>query len=410
MNRLKIRSINVRSKKTNNRLLRPLPGLATAFWAILLMLGVVAQCRAQTSPSEKFPNIADSWQGKFQSKQDFRIFVKISKADAGYSAVVYSIDQGLTLPVARITFDGSTLKMTLETQPVTYEGTLSVDGKTITGTWKQGPNSIPLALVRTTPETQWEIPADPPAQPPVDASASLAFEVATFKPSPPDASFKGIRLSRHQFLAVNTNLNDLIIFAYGVHPKQVVGVPGWAETDKFDIQAVPNNEGLPTLDQWKLMVRKLLEDRCKLSFHHDQKELPVYALTVSKTGPKLTPSLGNSIGLPALGFRGKIGGDVSASNVTMGDFINFMTRNVKLDRPIVDKTGIQGRYDFELDWTPDDTQFVGSRGETTPPADGASTAPSLFTAVQEQLGLRLDANRAQVEVLAIDHIEKPSEN
>jgi uncharacterized protein (TIGR03435 family) len=409
MDTLTIKSISARSKRMNRHLLRPLPGLATAFWAILLMLGVVAQCRAQSAPADKLPNIADSWQGKFQSKQDFRILVKISKADAGYSAVVYSIDQGLTLPVARITFDGSTLKMTLETQPVTYEGTLSVDAKTFAGTWKQGPNAIQLALVRTTPETEWEIPAEPPNQPPVEATASLAFEVATFKPSPPDASFKGIRLSRHQFLAVNTNLNDLIIFAYGVHPKQVVGVPGWAETEKFDIQAVPNNEGLPTLDQWQLMGRKLLEDRCKLSFHHDEKELPVYALTVSKAGPKLTPSLGNSIGLPALGFRGKIGGDVSASNVTMGDFINFMTRNVKLDRPIVDKTGIQGRYDFELDWTPDDTQF-GGRTETTPPAEGASTAPSLFTAVQEQLGLRLDANRAQVEVLAIDHIEKPSEN
>ena len=182
------------------------------------------------------------------------------------------------------------------------------------------------------------------------------------------------------------------------------------ELGKFDIQAVPNNEGLPTLDQWKLMVRKLLEDRCKLSFHHDQKELPVYALTVSKTGPKLTPSLGNSMGLPALGFRGKIGGDVSASNVTMGDFINFMTRNVKLDRPIVDKTGIQGRYDFELDWTPDDTQF-GGRTETTPPADGASTAPSLFTAVQEQLGLKLEPRKTPIDVLVVDHFEKtPTEN
>ena len=190
MNTLKIRSINARSKKNNNRLLRPLPGLATAFWAILLMLGAAAQCRAQSSPAEKLPNIADSWQGKFQSKQDFRILVKISKADAGYSAVVYSIDQGLTLPVARITFDGSILKMTLETQPVTYEGTLSVDAKTFAGTWKQGPNAIQLALVRTTPETEWEIPAEPPNQPPVEATASLAFEVATFKPSPPDASFK----------------------------------------------------------------------------------------------------------------------------------------------------------------------------------------------------------------------------
>jgi uncharacterized protein (TIGR03435 family) len=286
---------------------------------------------------------------------------------------------------------------------------LSADGKTITGTWKQGPNSFPLTLARATPETEWAIPEAPPNQPPVEANAPLAFDVATFKPSPPDASFKGIRLSRHQFMAVNTNLSDLIIFAYGVHPKQVVGAPGWADTEKFDIQAVPNSEGLPTLDQWKLMVQKLLEDRCKLSFHHAQRELPVYVLGVSKTGPKLTPSLGNSIGLPALGFRGTGGGDVVASNVTMGDFINFMTRNVKLDRPIVDKTGIQGRYDFELTWTPDDSQIAG-REQVRPQAEGSNNAPPLFTAVQEELGLRLDANRSQVDVLAIDHIEKPSEN
>jgi uncharacterized protein (TIGR03435 family) len=396
-------------QKMNNRLLRTVRGLAAAFWIVLLMLGGVAQCKAQSTPADKLPDIVDSWQGKFQSKQDFRILVKISKADAGYSAVAYSIDQGISLPVAHISFDGSTLKMALATQPVTYEGNLSADGKTITGTWKQGPNSIPLTLARATPDTEWAIPEAPPNQPPVGSTASLAFEVATFKPSPPDASFKGIRLSRHEFLAVNTNLSDLIVFAYGVHQKQVVGAPGWAESEKFDVQAVPNNDGLPTLDQWKLMVQRLLEDRCKLSFHHDEKELPVYILSVSKNGPKLTPSLGNSIGLPALGFRGNTGGDVSASNATMGDFINFMTRNVKLDRPIVNRTGIQGRYDFELTWTPDDTQF-GGRTDPAPPADGSSPAPGLFTAVQEELGLRLEASRAQVEVLAIDHIEKPSEN
>src|ERR1700733_145421 len=120
MDTLTIKSINATRKKTNKPPRRPLPGLATAFWVILLMLSVVAQCRPESSPAEKLPNIADSWQGKFQSKQDFRIVVKISKADTEYSAVVYSIDQVLTLPVARITFDGSTLKMTLETQPVTY--------------------------------------------------------------------------------------------------------------------------------------------------------------------------------------------------------------------------------------------------------------------------------------------------
>jgi uncharacterized protein (TIGR03435 family) len=345
--------------------------------------------------------IVDSWQGTLHSPLDFRLVVKISKADDGYKAVTNSIDQGLSLPVTKLTFDGSTVKMTLDAQHVSYEGNLAADGKTITGTWKQGSTSFPLTLARTTPETEWAAPATPPQQPRLDANASPSFEVATIKPSKPDAPTKGLRLSRHEFAAFDEDLSELITFAFGVHPKQVIGAPAWAGTDRFDIQAEPDSEGLPNLDQWKAMVQKLLEDRCKLSFHHEQVQLNVYVLSVSKTGPRLTPSLGNAMGLPALGFRGKTGGDISASNVTIGDFINFMTRNVKLDRPIVDRTGIAGRYDFALDWTPDDAP---------PVSESPSRAPSLYTAVEEQLGLRLEAAKAPVDVLVIDRIEKPSEN
>jgi uncharacterized protein (TIGR03435 family) len=379
--------------------------VATIGGVCLFVLAAALQCGAQSS-------LADSWQGTLtlHPGQDFRILVKISKDNDGYKAITYSIDQGISLPVTKITFDGTTVKMTLETQPVIYDGKLGVDGKTISGTWKQGPNSFPLTLVRTPPEMEWVLPGSPSNQPSMDANASPAFEVATFKPSPPDATSKGLRLSRHEFAAFDTNLNDLIIFAFGLHPKQVIGVPAWAATDKFDIKAEPEGEGLPSLNQWKSMVRKLLEDRCKLSFHHERTELPVYVLSVSKTGPKLTPSLGSSMGLPALGFRGRTGGDISASNATIGDFLNFMTRNVKLDRPIVDETGILGRYDFTLDWSPDDTQFGGAAGRMSPSAENPSTAPSLYTAVQEQLGLKLEATKAPVEVMVIDRIEKPSEN
>jgi uncharacterized protein (TIGR03435 family) len=350
--------------------------------------------------------IADSWQGTLHSPFDLRILFKISKAEDGYKADVYSIDEGLSLPVSKITFNGSMVRMTVEAQRVTYEGSLSADRKTIAGTWKQGPNSFPLALTRATAETEWELPATLPKQPAMDASASPGFEVATIKPAKPDAPYKGLRLSRHQFTAIDENLEDLITFAYGVHPQQVIGAPAWAATDKFDIQAEPDSEGLPSLDQWKTMVQKLIEQRCRLSFHHDQTQLAVYVLSVGKSGPKLTPSLGNSIGLPSLGFRGGVGGDLSAYNVTIGDFINFMTRNVKLNRPIVDRTGILGRYDFTLVWAPDDTQFDG----VTPPSEKDSTAPSLYTAVQEQLGLKLEVTKAPVDVLIIDRVEKPSDN
>jgi uncharacterized protein (TIGR03435 family) len=377
--------------------------------AILLIFAEGARGTAQAPPANANQSLADTWQGTLHAGQDLRIIFKISKAEDGYTAVFYSIDQGLDLPASTISFDGSTVKMTLAKDLVTYQGKLSADGKTIAGTWSQGPNLFSLMLIRTSPETSWTIPTPPKLQR-MDANASPAFEVATIKPSKPDEPNKYFLLGRRRFKVANANLNDLITFAYGVHPKQVVGAPAWAETDKFDIEAEPDGEGVPSIDQWKTMLQKLLGDRCKLSFHHDRKEMAVYILSVGKTGAKLAPSLGNAMGLPGLGFRGRIGGDVSAFNATIGDFINFMTRNVKLDRPMIDRTGISGRYDFTLDWTPDDSQFSGTGGKLVSPAESPSTLPSLYTAIQEQLGLRLEATRAAADVLVIDRVEKPSEN
>ncbi len=158
-------------------------------------------------------------------------------------------------------------------------------------------------------------------------------------------------------------------FVYGVHPKQIVGGPEWMETDKFDITAKPDGEGQPNGDQWKKMVDKLLADRFGLKYHHDKKELSVYALTVAKTGQKLTPSTGDPNGLPGLFFRGL--GVLPARNATMNDFAGVMQSAV-LDRPVVDQTGIKGRYDFELKWTPDETQFLPLGGGAKAAADAAA--------------------------------------
>jgi uncharacterized protein (TIGR03435 family) len=377
--------------------------------AILLIFVNKAQSKAQAPTENPTQTLADTWQGTLHAGQDLRMVFKITKAEDGYTAVFHSIDQGLNLPVSRITLDGSTVKMTLAKDLVTYEGKLSADGKTIAGTWTQGSNLLPLTLARTSPETSWTIPT-PPKLPRMAANASPAFEVATIKPSKPDEPNKVFLLGRRRFKAANADLDDLITFAYGVHPKQVIGAPAWAEADKFDIEAEPDGEGVPSIDQYRVMLQKLLGERCKLSFHHDRREMPVYILSVAKAGAKLTPSLGNDIGLPGLGFRGRIGGDIAAFNATIGDFINFMTRNVKLDRPMLDRTGISGRYDFTLDWTPDDSQFAGTGGKLTAPGESPGTLPSLYTAIQEQLGLRLEAIKAAADVLVIDRVERPSEN
>jgi uncharacterized protein (TIGR03435 family) len=238
------------------------------------------------------------------------------------------------------------------------------------------------------------------------ADADPVFEVATIKPSKPEMQGKGFRVNGRRFSTINTSASDLMTFAYGIHARQIIGGPAWLETEKYDLAAQPDGEGQPNDKQWKIMVQKLLADRFQLAFHRDKKELSVYALVVAKNGPKLTKSEGDPNGLPGLFFRGL--GVLPARNATMADFAGVMQSAV-LDRPVVDQTGLQGRYDFTLSWTPDEFQFGGLGVKPPPPSDTAAN-PDLFTAIQQQLGLKLESTKAPAEVLVIDHVEKPSEN
>jgi uncharacterized protein (TIGR03435 family) len=234
------------------------------------------------------------------------------------------------------------------------------------------------------------------------------FEVATVKPATPDRPGKAFMVRGRQFSTFNTTLADLITFAYGIHAKQITGAPAWVETEKFDVAAQPNGEGQPNEKQWKSMVQKMLADRFKLAFHRDKRELSVYAITVGKNGPKLTKSAGDPNGLPGLFFRGL--GNLPAINANMGDLASVMQGAV-LDRPVVDQTGIGGRYDFTLLWTPDEFQFAGlGTRPPPPPANNTAAPPDLFTAFQEQLGLKLESTKAQAEVFVVDKVAKPTEN
>jgi uncharacterized protein (TIGR03435 family) len=356
-------------------------------------------------------DLTGTWQGALSlpGGKELRTVVKISKGDSGaLRGIFYSIDQGgQGIPVNTVTLQGSIVKMSLPAIAGSYEGKLEADGNSITGNWKQGPEPLALNLKRATAETAWAIPEPPPPPKPMAADAVAKFEVATIKPSKPDQQGKGFMVRGCQFSTINTSLSDLITFAYGIHAKQILSGPGWLETEKYDLAAKPNGEGQPNDKQWKTMIQKLLAERFKLAFHRDKKELGVYAIVVGKNGPKMTKSEGDPNGLPGLFFRGL--GVLPAINATMADFAGVMQSAV-LDRPVVDHTELTGRWDFTLTWTPDEFQFGGLGIKVPPPSKDAAAPPDLFTAFQEQLGLKLESTKAPAEVLVIDHVEKPTEN
>jgi uncharacterized protein (TIGR03435 family) len=263
-----------------------------------------------------------------------------------------------------------------------------------------------LNLQRVTPENTWAIP-EPPK--PMAADAKPGFEVATIKPSTPGRPGKGIGFRGRHFTAVNFNVNDLISIGYGVHEKQIIGAPAWFGTELFDIDGVPDVEGQPSPKQMNIMIQKLLTDRFKLVFHHEKRELAVYAITAGKGGPKMTISASAPDAPQAFFFR-KLGA-LTVRNQTMVDFASWM--QTVMDRPVVDQSGLKDRYDFTLNWTPDDSQFAQFRGTGVtlpPPTDDPNAPPGLFTAIQEQLGMKLEAVKAQADVLVIDSVEKPSAN
>jgi uncharacterized protein (TIGR03435 family) len=293
--------------------------------------------------------------------------------------------------------------------PRSYEGKMSADGKSILGTWMEDTTPISLPLARATPETEWSIPTPPPPVPPMAADANPGFEVATIKPSKPGAQGKGFGFRAGHFMTLNTDLNDLIAFAYGRHPKQIVGAPDWFGTDLFDIEAKPDAEGRPNQKQMATMVQKLLEERFALKYHHEQRELPVYVISVASGGPKMTKSA-SADGQMAFFFRAL--GDLTVRNQSMDDFAQWMQNGV-MDRPVVNQTGLEGKYDFQLKWTPDDSQFAAFRGvgAVVPPAkDDPAAPPALYTAITEQLGLKMGPGKVPVDVIVIDHAEKPSAN
>jgi uncharacterized protein (TIGR03435 family) len=378
---------------------------------VVFGLGYINHVSAQTAPPS--PNeIAAIWQGTVSDGgQDLRTEIKIANvAGGGYTTTLYSIDRGGAPDHATKTeFADGTLTFSIEALNVKYEGKMSANGKTITGNWTQGPNTQPLVLTRAIPEAAWPIP-EPPK--PMAADANPGFDVVTIKPGNPATSDKGIAFLGTHFIAFKTDMNELIELAYGMHTKQILGAPDWFGTDLFDIDGKSDVDGQASLHQMGEMAQKLLADRFALKFHHEQREIAAYIITVAGSGPKMNKTaLGPND--HRQGFSPRRSGDLVVHNLDMAEFAIGMQSYV-MDKPVVDHTGLTDKYDFTLKWTPDDSQFAQSRDvdAVTPPGagDNPNAPPSLYTAVQEQLGLKIEEGKTMVDVIVIDHIEKPSPN
>jgi bla regulator protein BlaR1 len=242
-----------------------------------------------------------------------------------------------------------------------------------------------------------------------------SFEVASIKPgNPNERGPKGVGTNGNQFMARDASLRLMIQVAYGLQDHQIVGGPNWIDSDLFTIDAKPN-AATPLPDPNRradfdrminLMLQSLLEERFKLAVHRETRMEPIYELVVAKGGPKLKESAGPD----ANGRQGIFGrpGYWAATNQGIGALVGVLSQ--QLGRPVRDKTGITGRYDYTLTYMPEPTQPVpgAPQPEAFPPVD--SNAPSIFTALQEQLGLKLESTRGPVEVLVVDNAEKPEPN
>lgn len=236
------------------------------------------------------------------------------------------------------------------------------------------------------------------------ASAQSQYEVATIRPSAPGTA-RHIQIRGTRFATEGTTVEDLLQFAYGVHTSQILGGPNWIKTDRFDISADPEMERRPSASELKTMTARLLMERFHLVLANEEAVLPVFALVRTKARLQLKPTIPDSTSVLSGGLVPP--GSLFVHNGTVGDFIAYLQRYAppEIDRPIVDQTDISGRYEFELHFSPE-----GGRDEE--PAGDASPmiAPNIFTAIQDQLGFRLQPTRAEVRVLRIIAISVPSPN
>lgn len=355
-------------------------------------------------------NLVGTWQGPMlvtdKPADNLRVVFKISATvSGGLKGDMYSIDNGGHALMPDVTLKGSAVRMPIPSIGATYIGTLNADGNSITGKWTGGGGALTLNLVRTTPETAWKIPEPPPPPKMMPPDANPGFEVATVKLTNPNQRGGGIRIQGHQFSATNLSVGNLLLIAYGMHPTQLIGAPDWIDKERYDVLGKPDVEGQPNQKQMQALIQHLLADRFSLRFHHEKRELSVYLMVVGKTGAKVTVAEGDPKEDPGMYSTGPF--TVFAKNATMADFAGYLQRGV-VDRPVLDQTGLTGHYDFGMVWRPEVP--LGGAGNAPQLPPDIESREDIFSAIQQALGLKLEATKTAADVMVIDHLEKPSEN
>jgi uncharacterized protein (TIGR03435 family) len=233
------------------------------------------------------------------------------------------------------------------------------------------------------------------------APSIRAFEVASVKPHDASMTLPGISTSGPRLNADAANLMRLITYAYNLRSYQVSGAPPHLALGdaRYDIVAKAEGDSAPTKDEFRQMLQQLLADRFKLKVHRETREMPVYELVVGKNGPKFKESAPGASPGAHYAASGR-NYQVTIPKATMDDVLNAI-ENSLLDRPVLDKTGLTGTYDIRMTYAPD----IKANRETPDLSD-----ISIFTAVEQQLGLKLVAQKAMVEILVVDRVEDPSEN
>jgi uncharacterized protein (TIGR03435 family) len=238
---------------------------------------------------------------------------------------------------------------------------------------------------------------------PVLFSAALlaqtpAFEVASIKPNHSGSGGSSIRRTQGQITMENVSLSKWILYAYNIPDDRdyAISGPSWLQSETFDVAAKWTGE--PNRDQQQLMLQNLLADRFKLQLHKQTRQASGYALVVAKGGPKIhaeEPGQNRTNGRP---------GHLEATKVPLQKFADLLAKLT--GQPVANETNLTGAFTFTLEWSPDETQRY--RGDPDAPPTGG---PTLFSALQDQLGLKLEGRKTAVEVLVVDHIERtPTEN
>ena len=295
------------------------------------------------------------------------------------------------------------------------------------------PPAPPLPAPPTPDQTASGSPV-PSALAPGAAVSPPAWEAVAIKPANPNEMNSMLRFTPDGFGATHVSLQMIVREAFGEEDDHILNEPGWVKTAMFDIEAKVSPEDAPNLkglsfDQRRAMLVPLLQERFGLKFHHETRELPVYELVVAKGGVKMEAAKpdppkqqdpgpgsgpGSGAGPGAGPSRGRMlmngRGHLESTGTGMKMLASTLSR--QLGRTVIDETGLTGNYDYKLDWTPDDATPAMAKADSAASGDDApgSTGPSLLTAVQEQLGLKLEASKGQADVIVIDQIQQPSPN